>query len=260
MGASVDDVETILGEVVPAAGAVSREQVLVRSRWSKEAIAAAIDKVQAGGYVVDLGDFVCHRTWFEEICRRSEKMVAKWHEQRPMEAGMPMTEWKWAMVQLGAATILSRVLEQKRDLFEVRDHRIRLRSHRPQLPAYLVAAERRLREELERHPFNAPSRPQLAPDLRNQQALDYLLAIGEVVSISPTVLISRAAFQEAVVRVRQFLRGHRGATVADLKQMLGSNRRVMVPLLEALDARGITKRMGDLRVLCEASAERQVGV
>jgi selenocysteine-specific elongation factor len=47
------------------------------------------------------------------------------------------------------------------------------------------------------------------------------------------------------------LRQHGRATVSELKTALGSNRRIMVPLVEWLDRRGVTRRVGDYRVLKE---------
>jgi selenocysteine-specific elongation factor len=38
--------------------------------------------------------------------------------------------------------------------------------------------------------------------------------------------------------------------VSQLRQALGSSRRVMVPLLERLDRDGVTRRTGDKRMLC----------
>jgi len=48
----------------------------------------------------------------------------------------------------------------------------------------------------------------------------------------------------------QLPRGRQGsATVSDMRQALGTNRRVVVPLAEYLDRTGVTVRKGDLRVL-----------
>ncbi|MGN6370003.1 MAG: selenocysteine-specific translation elongation factor [Phycisphaerae bacterium] len=263
LAASMDDIKKLVTETVPAVGAVRRSQLLLQSRWSDGEIAAAIDDAIAAGTLGCTEEWIYRRQWLERIAAESVALITRWHTQHPTEAGMPMLEWKSALARMGVPPeLLPQVLSAGRRMLHVHDNRIRLQSHRPQLPAYLTGAERRLREELGRHPFDPPSRAQLAPDLRSREALDYLVAVGDVVAIAPTVLISREAFQSAIVRIRQFLRANagRGATVAELKQLLGSNRRVMVPLLEMLDARGITKRKGDLRTLCEAPAEQQAAV
>jgi DNA-binding MarR family transcriptional regulator len=49
--------------------------------------------------------------------------------------------------------------------------------------------------------------------------------------------------------IRQFIREHGPATVSELRQTLGSSRRIMVPLLERLDRDGVTLRQDDKRAL-----------
>jgi len=51
-------------------------------------------------------------------------------------------------------------------------------------------------------------------------------------------------------QVAEFISKNGPATVSQLRQALGSSRRVMVPLLERLDREGITRRAGDKRMLC----------
>jgi len=42
--------------------------------------------------------------------------------------------------------------------------------------------------------------------------------------------------------------GREGFTVSSFRQSLGTSRKYAVPLLELLDARGVTRRVGDVRV------------
>ena len=46
-----------------------------------------------------------------------------------------------------------------------------------------------------------------------------------------------------------------GLTVADLRSLLVSSRKFMVPICERLDAAGVTRRVGDLRFLGAAAPE-----
>jgi selenocysteine-specific elongation factor len=82
-----------------------------------------------------------------------------------------------------------------------------------------------------------------------QQALRFLIAVGEVTDISPEIALATEAYQAAVSRIRAHLQAHGQATVSELKGVLACSRRVMVPLLERLDRDGVTRRNGDLRTL-----------
>jgi selenocysteine-specific elongation factor len=119
------------------------------------------------------------------------------------------------------------------------------------LPPRLESAGRKLRQTLETHRFDPPARKQLASDDVSMQTLKFLIATAQVIEISPEIVMAAGAYADAAARVRDYLRQHGSATVAQLKELLGSSRRVMVPLVEKLDRDGITRRHGDFRLLRE---------
>jgi selenocysteine-specific elongation factor len=55
-------------------------------------------------------------------------------------------------------------------------------------------------------------------------------------------------------RVTERLTSGSGATVAELRDLLGTTRKYAIPLCEYLDRIHLTRRTGDLRVLAVASA------
>ncbi|MBV9851472.1 MAG: SelB C-terminal domain-containing protein, partial [Armatimonadetes bacterium] len=57
-----------------------------------------------------------------------------------------------------------------------------------------------------------------------------------------------AAIAEAERRLKKALAGRPGATVSELNQVLGTTRKNAIPLLEHMDASGVTRRVGDVRV------------
>ena len=63
------------------------------------------------------------------------------------------------------------------------------------------------------------------------------------------VVVARDALEQMRTKVQQALSANGGATVSDLRQVLGSSRRVVVPLLEYFDRTRVTRRIGDKRVL-----------
>jgi selenocysteine-specific elongation factor len=79
--------------------------------------------------------------------------------------------------------------------------------------------------------------------------LRFLVETGEVTEISAELVMAAPALAQAVELIRTFIRAHGPATVSDLRQALGSSRRVIVPLLEHLDRTFVTLRQGDKRIL-----------
>ena len=73
-------------------------------------------------------------------------------------------------------------------------------------------------------------------------------ADGRLVRVSPDVVITPAflARAEEVVKDRA---GPPGITVSGFREALGTSRKYALPILEFFDARGLTRRQGDYRVL-----------
>ena len=61
--------------------------------------------------------------------------------------------------------------------------------------------------------------------------------------------MTASSMAQATALIRTFIREHGPATVSELRQALGSSRRVIVPLLEHLDRTFVTLRQGDKRTL-----------
>ena len=93
----------------------------------------------------------------------------------------------------------------------------------------------------------------LGQDRRRKNLYHYLRESGRLVETldrtsNRVVTFHCAAVAEAERRLEQALAGGPGATVSELNQVLGTTRKNAIPLLEHFDARGLTKRLGDVRV------------
>ena len=122
-------------------------------------------------------------------------------------------------------------------------------SHQPQLPVQLRAAAARITASLASKPFDPPSRKDLAPDSISQQALRYLLQTGELTEINADLVMSTGAMKQAIEAIEKRIRDEGPATASQLRQTLGTTRRIIIPFLEKLDREGITLRSGDTRTL-----------
>ena len=99
---------------------------------------------------------------------------------------------------------------------------------------------------------DAPSRAQLAPDPVSQQALRFLRSSGEVVELNGDIVLATEQFEKMRNSVIDFLRKNNSAATSELRQLLGTSRRVIIPFLERLDRDGVTRRIADKRVLARA--------
>ncbi|MBV8724346.1 MAG: selenocysteine-specific translation elongation factor [Candidatus Eremiobacteraeota bacterium] len=81
-----------------------------------------------------------------------------------------------------------------------------------------------------------------------RKAFDMLLATGELVKVGDD-LYRRSQIHDIRARTQEYLKQHQRMTAAQFRDLLGTTRKYAVPLLEWLDARGVTVRSGDYRML-----------
>ena len=77
----------------------------------------------------------------------------------------------------------------------------------------------------------------------------FLVETGEAVEITADLVMTAEGVGQAAESIRRFIRDRGPATVSELRQALGSSRRVTIPLLERLDREGVTLRQEDKRTL-----------
>jgi selenocysteine-specific elongation factor len=85
-----------------------------------------------------------------------------------------------------------------------------------------------------------------------RRALGKLVGEGRVVRIGPEMHFAATAVDEARRRIVEYLEANGTMLAKDARDVTGTSRKYIVPLLEYFDAQGITKRDGDVRRLRKA--------
>jgi selenocysteine-specific elongation factor len=204
----------------------------------------------AGGVVRRLPSGWLARDQWDGLQSRVTTSLEAYHEAQPLRRGMPKEELRsrtsiptelFAEV-LGLLADEGRIVERAGEV-AVATHEQRLSTEQETVLGAFVA-------ELESQPFNPPP---LAELLRRHALtpalLQYLVADGRVVRVNEDTVFARSAYEQALTRLRAHLIEHRTLTVAAARDLLGSSRRYVLPLLEWMDAQKITRRVGDDRIL-----------
>jgi selenocysteine-specific elongation factor len=82
-----------------------------------------------------------------------------------------------------------------------------------------------------------------------RDAIGYLVAQGAAVRAGPDLAFAAEAFEQAAADAADLVMSGRDLTIASFRDRLGISRRHSQALLEAMDAAGITRRVGDRRLL-----------
>jgi selenocysteine-specific elongation factor len=121
----------------------------------------------------------------------------------------------------------------------------------PALPEVALAAVRVLRADLDVAPFVSPDANRLRKLGLDASGIAAAVSAGELMRISEHVVLAPGA-DVAAARILAELQ--QPFTAAQARQALGTTRRTAIPLLEFLDAAGLTERLADDRRLVRPAA------
>jgi selenocysteine-specific elongation factor len=121
---------------------------------------------------------------------------------------------------------------------------VRLPSHRASLAGYEAEIDRLVHAVASGEP-TPPTVPELLAAHR-REVLEAAVRADLLVRVSPDLVLTPAFVERALAEVRAA--GAAGITVSALRERLGTSRKYAVPLLEHLDERRLTRRIGDVRI------------
>jgi selenocysteine-specific elongation factor len=249
--AEPDSADALVRSQLARDAARKRAGLLAKSRFSAAEITDAISRVVTAKHALVVGDWLVDAAWWQSAQQRAGAAIDAAHKAHPDRPGLPLSELRTALVKSLPAPELFDPLVAALCAggFAQSGTAIRRGSHKLALPPQLMAAGAKVRGALSAKPLEPPSRKELAPDALTQQALRYLLNTGEAVELSEDVVLLAEHFQRATEAVKAHIRSKGPATASDIRQSLGTSRRILIPLLERLDRDGVTRRDGDKRTL-----------
>ena len=247
--AGPNDLTTLLRTQLQRDKIVRRGELLLQSSFSDVEITDAVARLADEKKVFIRGTIVADAVWWEALRGRAIDAIDTGHAAHPERAGLDLAQLRAHLSLDDAEPANALIADLSSHEFVLTQGAIKRRSHQPSLPAVLEEAGGKIRAALAARPFDPPSRKELIADAAAQQALRFLSETGEVTLLNEDVLLSADAFAQMKSHIAQALRASGSATVSELRQVLGTTRRIVVPLLERCDRDGLTSRQGDRRTL-----------
>lgn len=231
---------------------------LVEATALGEAAQDALSELLATGDAVVLDSlsdlaptrFVASRAWWAATASRAREELAAYHARYPLRPGMGREGLRSALrmdprVFNGwiARAAAEGLLVDEAATVRLPEHEVRFSPQQQQAVDDLLARFRAA-------PYTTPSVKEAAA-LVGEEVLGVLLARGDLVQVSPEVLFLRETYEEMVARIRSHIREHGSITLAQVRDLFQTSRKYAQALLEYLDSVGVTRRVGDERVLVE---------
>ena len=243
------DVKICVASEIARAGACTLSDFLPKSQFHAADIAASFSQLETRGDITIRGKIGATAEHWRELHQRGAKLIDDIHAQNPERSGLELNALR-AAFRNQAPEVFEALLSDLCANGFVRTGQIIARdAHRPALPDHLEEVARNILSALAEKPDDPPPSKRLAPDRITRETLKFLIEKGSVVEISPELILQRENFERIRSTITNFISNHGPATVSQLRQELQTSRRVIVPLLERLDRDGLTRRVGDKRIL-----------
>ncbi len=222
------------------------EQLVVECNLGVEEAKRAVVELVNEGKAVAIGHvqngLLFTSSGWERLANRAVTIVGDYHRKFPTRMGMPKGELSSRLKMAHHSDVIRKLLDD--GILIEEGACVRLPSFRLRLTEEQQAEIDAFLSALSQNPYSPPSDVILDPDL-----LNLLIERKQVVKVSDDIIFAADAYNEMVEKVIAYARERGRVTLAEVRDMLGTSRKYAQALLEYMDEKKITRRIGDERIL-----------
>ncbi len=213
-----------------------------------------LDELTQAGSVVQLGQTFVAATWLQQQKEMLMLRLNQFHQKEPYRPGISYPELRnqsrlsREVFDVAVEDLLREGrLVREQQLLKTVDFEIKFSTEEKQLIEQLDTA-------LAESGFNPPPPKILAQQLgvspeKIRHGLEILLSLGKMIRLTPDIFYRVKEIHKIESILESLGENDAEISVGALREALQSSRKYVVPLLEYFDTRGITERLGDVRML-----------
>jgi selenocysteine-specific elongation factor len=192
---------------------------------------------------------------FEKLKDRLTKAVARFHESNPAKAGIGREELRMRVARQlpdrPYRNLLS-ALQEKKEIFIDGDI-VKISGHQATLSPQQESLGKKLLELFKGVGLSVPMVPELEEELsvdakQLKEVLNLLTNREELVRIKDDYFVLPDVHTELIDGIDRYFQADKEMAMPDFREITGTTRKWMIPLLEYLDRTQITMRKGDVRI------------
>jgi len=245
----------IAADILHREGCVSISTLAHFANWTEDIAEKALSALSQDGTAALLPNgFFADSVAYTILRDRITQVLKDYHEKQPSLSGMPKEALNRVCLSEADKKLFFPTLAmlQKEGRIAIDGNLTRLAEHTPKLSEKQQSLAEDIAARFQSAKFTPPTEKELLesiPDAPAREALQWLLSTGELVKIDEGLYLHRDALANAESLIRDYLSKHPNITVSQFRDLIGSSRKFVVPLLEYFDSKRVTRRVGDARVL-----------
>jgi selenocysteine-specific elongation factor len=229
------------------AGRPVREKELQQnSGMSGEEASTALSQAEQQGLVQDLqGGWWIATSVLQAFMRQLEQELSTYHETEALRRGMPR-ELLRSRLQIERAPF-DRLIGKAEALVSSSADLVWLNGHTVQLDSSQQAAVDALLAAFSHAPYQPPSVKESIEQV-GEALFHFLIERGDLRIVAPDVVLASSVYEEMFSVLAKTLDTAGSISARELRDHFGTTRKYAIGFLEYMDAQGITRRDGDVRV------------
>ncbi len=200
---------------------------------------------------------VVHRDYIAKLAEELTKLLSDYHKQNPLQQGIRREELRSKLsfkTDIATADKLISILLEDADRFALVDGRVKLAGFTVTYNEAQKRIHQKLTETYLQAGFSVPSMEELAAlfpkdKVAFTQVYEALISDGVLITVAPSISFHADHYRTALSKLAEHLGANPQITLGEMRDLLNTSRKYAIALLEFWDRRGITKKVGDARVL-----------
>ncbi len=244
-------VQDILLKTIEISEPCGFDELVNRANMGADSVRAELETMAADSLIVALGregigrgSFIFSTAGWDAVSEKARQSLEAYYRQFPLRRGAPKEELRSRLNMSAQVFNLAFSRLQRQSVVEEDGALVRLPAYEPTLSAaqseQVIAYLRLLNSD----PFSPPTDAPL-----DREVLNLLDEQGKIVRVSETVAFSATAYKDMVDIISEYIRDNGEISVANVRDVLGTSRKYALALMDHLDHKRITRRVGDARVL-----------
>lgn len=219
----------------------------------KEEVLEQVESLKSDGVVIELSKSVLLHKEF--ILQKEQEMLMvlnTYHEKFPIRLGIPKEELRNKLFPSIKNKVFDEVLEQY-NMIKLHGKYISDSSFEITYSDAQVKMIETIKKTLNDGGFKPTTMTEILKDFTKEKhtkdILLNLVEVDELVRISDAIYLTKEVYDKALELLKAAFEENGKLGLAECRDLLDTSRKYIVPIMEYFDTKGITKRVGDERIL-----------
>ena len=258
LGSSTDILEKMIlskNREFPSLKELSTETSMLEEKINND-IQILVNEGKVLLYTFTKDSYPIHIDFFNNLKNSILEEIRIYHEKYPLRLGISKEEIRSRILGKAKAKVADKILQslqrlevidQTNDLFKLKDF----------TPTYTKEQQRiktTIMDKLSMDEYLPPRKEDIASQLQVnkedvEEVLSSLFINGDLIKINDEIFLFSKSYEKSIELLREYITENKTISIAEFRDLLITNRKVALGLLEYLDQLKITKRDGEKRTL-----------